>query len=137
MNDEKYDHDRRPLISVNVGNGSSIELVPWWPINIVEPYLNQPTNSATLIVANLRGCCDDTVEYLQERTSRSTSARICPNATCGQKISGHIPEAEMRTAFRAHRAMFAGEWGPRALIESDVVQGGWAGIGRGLPGSGP
>lgn len=137
MSDEKYDHDRWPTIAISVGDSNSIELVPWWPMDIIEPYLHQPTNSPTLIIANLRGCCSHTIEYLQQQvTAASLSAsRTCPHLTCGQRINGHIPEAEMRTACRAHRAMFPAEWGPRTLIES--VRGGWEGVGRGRPGSGP
>lgn len=131
MSEAKYDHLQRPTIAIGVGN----QLAPWWPCDIIEPYLNQPTNSPTLIIANLRGCCANTIEYLQAQMSaREEHCRTCPDATCGQRITGHIPEAELRTAFRAHRAMFPVEWGPRTLVES--VGGGWNGVGRGQPGSG-
>ena len=143
MSEEKYAHSARPTIALSVGDAPSTELVPWWPMDIIEPYLNQPTNSPTLIIANLRGCCHNTIEYLQEQATMraesgvasASASRTCPEPTCGQRINGHITEAEMRTAFRAHRAMFPGEWGPGTLVES--VHGGWTGIGRGQPGSGP
>ena len=126
----------RPLIGAGV---APVDQLPFWPTTIVEPYMNQPVNSPGVIVANLRGCCENTLEDLQAARrgvrGASSAAPACPNIACGRLVADHIHLAEMKLAFRVHQTLFPGEWAPRALVLA--VHGGWRGIARGQPGSGP
>ena len=126
----------RPLIGA--AGVAPVELSPFWPTTIVEPYMNQPVNSPGVVVANLRGCCENTMESLEAvrgPLQGDEAASVCVNPHCGRFVADHISEAEMKLALRVHQTLFPREWGPRDLVVA--VNGGWRGVARGQLGSGP